>query len=89
MDESKISSFVINYAMDFGTVFLHFTIYSTSCTYHMATAVYVSAMVLDVKQIMEHCNVIISTYDSRPFDQYINLKNTLHIAISLHANILK
>lgn len=79
----------MNYALDFGSCFTHFTIYSASCTYHMATALYISAMVFDIKLIMERYNDVIGTSDLRPTDQYIQLKNTLHMAISIHTNILK
>lgn len=55
----------------------------------MATALYISAMVADIKSILERCDTIIIATDLQPMVRDTNIQNSYRKAISLHANILE
>lgn len=89
INEGRLSSFSIHYALDFVSVFIHFTIYSASSGFHMATACYVSAMVLDIKSILERCDVNFKRKDIQLTIRNANVQNALNKAIKIHMNVLE
>lgn len=85
LDTRKISTFFMHYMVDFASVFIHVSIYAASSTYHMATCVYVSAMILDTTSILQQCDISAKLLSAR--DAVVN--NALNKAIALHANVLE
>lgn len=55
----------------------------------MATAIYVSAMIQDVKLLLDNCNVIMNMKEEQPSTQNARLKYALDTAVSLHVKIIK
>lgn len=68
---------------------MHFTIYSASNTLHIATAIYVSAMVMDVSSIFEQIDAFINMKDIVGSVRKLNIEKALIRSIKLHANIVK
>lgn len=55
----------------------------------MATAEYVSAIVLDMKLVLERCESIIGNNDLHLSIRHNKVKQNIQAAVSMHANILK
>lgn len=55
----------------------------------MATALYVSAMALDIKSILEHCDIIAKSNDLNPTLRTNNIQTNYRKVISIHMTILK
>ncbi|XP_055319545.1 uncharacterized protein LOC129577107 [Sitodiplosis mosellana] len=89
LDSRKMSTFSIHYTLDFMAVFVHVSIYAASSTFHMATAQYVSAMILDTTSILQRCDINTTTNDLKLASvQDVTINNTLNKAVDLHANVL-
>lgn len=89
INEHKISSFFVHYTLDFVAVSIHVTIYAASSAFHMATALYVSALVKDTLPIFKRCESMVTRKDMQPCVREANIKKALNEVISLHVNILK
>lgn len=70
-------------------MFIHFTIYSASSAFHMGTALYVSALLLDMMSVMEKCDIIMKNSDIQPLCRMVIVKNALNKAVNIHMNILE
>lgn len=70
-------------------VFFHVTIYAASSAFHMATALYVSALLLDIMSVLKRCDTITNHKDLQPFVRDANIKQTLNEAVALHVNVLE
>lgn len=71
------------------SVFIHFTIYSASSAFHVATAMYVSALLLDMMSIMQKCDIFTKNAELQPSNRDVYVKNELKKAIAIHMNILE
>lgn len=89
IDEHKIPLFFIHYTLDFVSVFIHFTIYSASSAFHMATTLYVSALLLDMMSTMQKCDIIMKNTDLQSSTRAVNVKTELKNAIKIHVNVLQ
>lgn len=89
INENKISSFFVHYTLDFVAVSIHVTIYAASSAFHMATALYVSALILDTSPIFKRCESMVIRKNIHPSIREANIKKTLNEAIALHVNVLQ
>lgn len=74
--------------MDFIAVSIHVTVYAASSTFHMASALYVSAFILDTLNILQRCDTAVNRRDVQRTRQ-VHIKKTLREAIELHVKIIK
>lgn len=85
-----MSTFFIHYVFDFVAVFVHVSIYAASSTFHMASAQYVSALILDTITILQRCDINTTTNDLKSSSvRDVTINNTLNKAVALHADILE
>lgn len=81
-----MSSFFLHYVLDFVSVFIHFTIYAASSSFHMATAIYVSAIIYDMMSIMQRCDII---FTNNSATREIHINKTLNKTVTIHMDILE
>lgn len=86
-------TFSIHYTLDFASVFVHVSIYAASSAFHMATAQYVSAIILDLKAILQRCDRHTTTNDKNI--QCLNsvgdveISRSLNKTIAMHVDVLE
>lgn len=89
MESGTLSSFAAHFILDFGTCFVHFIVYSASSTFHMATTIYVSAMVFDIKYLLEKIGHWNSDKRISSHQKRIRIGEALVQTIELHTEILQ
>lgn len=75
--------------LDFVAVSIHVTVYAASSTFHMASALYVSAFILDILNILQRCDTVVNRQDVQRTAREDHIKKTLHEAIEIHVKVLK
>lgn len=89
MQSGTLWSFAAHFILDFGAVFVHFIVYSASSTFHMATTIYVSAMVLDIKYLLAKIDQWNSDKRMSSHQTRIRIGEALVQAIEIHSKILR
>lgn len=89
IESGTLLSFAAHFTLDFATCFVHFAVYSASSTFHMATTVYVSAMVLDIKSVLGKIGQWNSDKKMSSHQKQIKIHEALVQAIRLHTEILQ
>lgn len=86
-------TFSIHYTLDFASVFVHVSIYAASSAFHMATAQYVSAIILDMKSILQRCDRNTAANDKQmkwpKSVRDVTISKSLNKVIAMHVKVLE
>lgn len=88
---TRPSKFLLHYLIDFPGTFTHFIIYAAASGFHLGSALYVSALILQLEKILQRTNTNVDMHgNSKRLPKLQKTINQLLIdSIELHTKILK